>query len=177
MTIESMRIAELEMQVAQYKKLFGKLAAAANATEECVSVADKIDTWISLVDKLKEERSALHMEVDRLRRAILSDGKNVDFNVFIGPCIHGHDPYDRCGICGDLGPYEALLRGYQTAIKTVACISRDVSTLAWTQGEPEDMPRINKAFTRLINVMRLANAGPFTQDSAFLDEYYDETTK
>jgi hypothetical protein len=26
------------------------------------------------------------------------------YSVFLGPCAHGRDPYDRCDICDELGP-------------------------------------------------------------------------
>jgi hypothetical protein len=33
-----------------------------------------------------------------------------NFDIFIGPCVHGRDPYTRCDTCGELTPEEAKKR-------------------------------------------------------------------
>jgi hypothetical protein len=34
-------------------------------------------------------------------------GPDHRYRVFLGPCAHGRDPYDRCNHCGNLSPEEA----------------------------------------------------------------------
>ena len=44
---------------------------------------------------------------------------NPDYGVFIGPCAHGHDPYDRCDECALLPPLEAKVYALEAELQEV----------------------------------------------------------
>ncbi len=68
---------------------------------------------------------------------LVSEVRPIFSGAWIGPCIHGRDPYDRCDACGELTPQQAKavaeaedFRGSDKA--TFECFSLDDSGVIFT---------------------------------------------
>lgn len=103
-----------------------------------------------------------------------------DYEVFVGPCAHGRDPWDRCEICGEGTALEAAVLALETARIEVSQLRQQVTIQEqlkrMAQAEVERLRTswrwdAVKAHKRGAEVMREQAASFVGSDTALLQTY------
>lgn len=76
-------------------------------------MAQVISDWEARLTAAERERDEAIKDRDALLR------KYEGWDLFLGPCAHGRDPWDRCDVCGEGDAVTALLEAWRAQGVTV----------------------------------------------------------
>lgn len=125
---EKLKMAELEMQVDQYRSIFDRIRTSLRMNDVVtVETNEVVRIMTERIEQLQLTVAADKVLLAQYESSNQNAGKVNEYNAFIGPCIHGRDPIERCDKCNHLTGLEALIQSNDQLRKLTQYIHRELN--------------------------------------------------